>query len=67
MRREPQHSAAAGITTVVAGAGLGGLVASLAAPGFFPAALIGGALLAGALRVAWILVRSESHQRDGVE
>ena len=64
MAGNAQHSAAAGITTVVAGAGLGGLIAWFAAPSAFPAALIGDALAAGALRVGWILFGSGRNGDD---
>lgn len=50
-----QHSSMASITAVVAGAGLAGLLAWVMAPELFPAALIGGALVAGAVRVTWLL------------
>ena len=51
----PGHSVARSLYTVVAGAGLGGILALLLAPGFFWAGMIGGALLFGAMRVGWIL------------
>ncbi len=65
MADRAQNSTAAGIMTVVAGAGAGGLVAWFVAPALFPAALIGGALIAGAARVAWVLARSGSDKTDG--
>lgn len=58
------HSAATSLTIVVAGAGLFGLLAWLVAPSVFPAALIGGALAAGAIRVAWILFRTGRDDGD---